>query len=280
MAPSSVVKLIRGDEVVRVRIVSLSDFEEICYNVTRTFGCEVLRSSSIWYSAKQGCFQRLTGDSVAEFASLQKAGPGADGISRPLRLYVLEDSFSGELQKLASSQTEGESQSLESLLSETAELQKVLAASAADARERLSHVLNVYEAKLRPVMADGNCQFRALSAQLFDFSEAQHEKVRELVVGQLRAKPTWYEGYVQGCYDEYVERLAKNGEWGDHVTLQAASDVLGCEIHVLTDLPGSACVELQPREPRPAKSGVAPARPLCLTFLTEVHYDSAEFQTD
>lgn len=67
--------------------------------------------------------------------------------------------------------------------------------------------------------------------------------------------------------------MQREGEWGDNVTLQAASDLLGCEIRVLTDQPGAGgVVEVQPLE---SMTG-ARQRPLCLTFLTEVHYDSAE----
>eukprot|EP00418_Pyrodinium_bahamense_P050590 CAMPEP_0179164366 /NCGR_PEP_ID=MMETSP0796-20121207/80655_1 /TAXON_ID=73915 /ORGANISM="Pyrodinium bahamense, Strain pbaha01" /LENGTH=87 /DNA_ID=CAMNT_0020866799 /DNA_START=68 /DNA_END=329 /DNA_ORIENTATION=+ len=68
--------------------------------------------------------------------------------------------------------------------------------------------------------------------------------------------------------------MERDGEWGDNVSLQAASDMLGCKIHVLTDVPGSECVELQPVEP---VAGAA-QRALCLTFITEVHYDAAEFE--
>jgi len=134
----------------------------------------------------------------------------------------------------------------------------------------LARVLDKYQVKLRPVEADGNCQFRALSVQLCG-DEAQHAVLRKRVTQHLRDRRERFEGYMLGEFEEYLERMERDGEWGDNVTLQAASDILSRDILVLTDRAGtSELLELHPE----IASEEEQRRPLCLAFLTEVHYDA------
>lgn len=159
---------------------------------------------------------------------------------------------------------------LQNALLASAELQEAREKSAAESRARLATVLDKYQVKLRPVDADGNCQFRALSVQLCG-DEAQHAALRKRVTQHLRDRRERYEGYVLGQFDEYLERMERDGEWGDNVTLQAASDVLSRNILVLTDRSGtSELLELNPE----IASEEEQHQPLCLAFLTEVHYDA------
>ncbi|KAH7662850.1 Ubiquitinyl hydrolase 1 protein [Dioscorea alata] len=89
--------------------------------------------------------------------------------------------------------------------------------------QRLLDRLQLYELIELKVQGDGNCQFRALSDQFYRSPE-HHKFVRQQVVNQLKSHPEIYEGYVPMAYDEYLEKMSKSGEWGDHVTLQAAAD--------------------------------------------------------
>ncbi|GJS19980.1 OTU domain-containing protein [Tanacetum coccineum] len=82
--------------------------------------------------------------------------------------------------------------------------------------QRLSQRLHVYGLYEVRVSGDGNCQFRAISDQLYRSPE-YHKHVRKEVVKQLKEYRSLYEGYVPMKYK-------KTGEWGDHVTLQAAAD--------------------------------------------------------
>lgn len=66
---------------------------------------------------------------------------------------------------------------------------------------------------------DGNCQFRVLSDQLFG-EDTRHEYIRRRVVERLRQFPEEYEPYVPGNYQDYVDGMAVDGSWGDHITLQ------------------------------------------------------------
>ncbi|KAG6510018.1 hypothetical protein ZIOFF_028026 [Zingiber officinale] len=89
--------------------------------------------------------------------------------------------------------------------------------------QRLLDRLKLYDFVELKVQGDGNCQFRALSDQFYRTPE-HHKFVRDQVVDQLKSHREVYEGYVPMPFDEYLRKMCKSGEWGDHVTLQAAAD--------------------------------------------------------
>jgi hypothetical protein len=159
---------------------------------------------------------------------------------------------------------------LERALLESASLYEASQVSDAEARARLQSVMDMHSAKVIPVEADGNCQFRALSQQLYG-DESQHDAIRANMVQWLKSKPEQYADFVHEPFDDYVERLACNGEWGDNVTLQAASDMLCREIHILTDQQAEF-VKVHPF----VKGAETPPAPLRLAFRAEVHYDAVE----
>ncbi|CAL5389468.1 unnamed protein product [Camellia sinensis] len=104
--------------------------------------------------------------------------------------------------------------------------------------QRLLDRLQLYDLVEHKVQGDGNCQFRALSDQFYRTPE-HHKFVRQQVVNQiiwilisvsmmvghwqLKSHRDTYEGYVPMEY-------ARSGEWGDHVTLQAAADSYSVKI--------------------------------------------------
>ncbi|KAG6516243.1 hypothetical protein ZIOFF_026698 [Zingiber officinale] len=122
-------------------------------------------------------------------------------------------------------------------------------------------------------------KFRALSDQLYRSSE-YHKHVRKEIVKQLKEFPLYYEGYVPMKYKRYYKKMAKSGEWGDHVTLQAAADKMllitiilliyvqfQAKICLLTSFRDMCFVEIVPQNQ-------APQRELWLSFWSEVHYNS------
>ncbi|KAM7258401.1 hypothetical protein ACFE04_014142 [Oxalis oulophora] len=111
--------------------------------------------------------------------------------------------------------------------------------------QRLLDRLQVYDLVECKVQGDGNCQFRALSDQFYRTPE-HHEFVRQQVVSQLESCPETYEGYVPMAYNDYLEKMSKNGEWGDHVTLQAAADSYGVKILVITSFKDTCYIEILP----------------------------------
>nr|XP_018676946.1 PREDICTED: OTU domain-containing protein DDB_G0284757-like isoform X2 [Musa acuminata subsp. malaccensis] len=132
--------------------------------------------------------------------------------------------------------------------------------------QRLLERLQLYDLVERKVQGDGNCQFRALSDQLYRTPE-HHEFVRQQIIAQLKSHPEIYEGYVPMTYGEYLNKLSKLGEWGDHVTLQAAADSYGVKIFVITSFKYTCYIEILPSV---QKSN----RVIFLSFWAEVHYNS------
>ncbi|XP_059628334.1 OVARIAN TUMOR DOMAIN-containing deubiquitinating enzyme 9 isoform X2 [Cornus florida] len=111
--------------------------------------------------------------------------------------------------------------------------------------QRLLDRLQLYDLVELKVQGDGNCQFRALSDQIYRTTE-HHKFVREGVVNQLKSHPELYEGYVPMAFDDYLKNISKTGEWGDHVTLQAAADSYGVKIFVITSFKDTCYIEILP----------------------------------
>uniref|UniRef100_A0A0D6QWB6 ubiquitinyl hydrolase 1 n=1 Tax=Araucaria cunninghamii TaxID=56994 RepID=A0A0D6QWB6_ARACU len=132
--------------------------------------------------------------------------------------------------------------------------------------QRLIERLHTYGLSELKVSGDGNCQFRALSDQLYN-SPDHHKHVRKEVVKQLKKYRSAYEGYVPMKYKRYYRKMRKSGEWGDHVTLQAAADRFEAKICLLTSFRDTCFVEIIPRQQ-------PPKRELWLSFWSEVHYNS------
>ncbi|KAI3470486.1 hypothetical protein Pfo_027149 [Paulownia fortunei] len=132
--------------------------------------------------------------------------------------------------------------------------------------QRLLNRLQLYDLVELKILGDGNCQFRSLSDQIYRTPE-HHKFVREQVVNQLKSRAELYENYVPMAYGEYVKKMSKNGEWGDHITLQAAADWFGIKIFIITSFKDTCYIEILPQT---QKSN----RIIFLSFWAEVHYNS------
>ena len=122
-----------------------------------------------------------------------------------------------------------------------------------------------------PVDGDGNCQFRALAHQLSG-DASRHAAVRARVATQLRAAADRYSGFVSddrdAGFDAFVARLATDGEWGDHVTLQAAADAYGVVIVLVTSYEHRGILRVEPAARSPGD------RTIWVAFWAEIHYAS------
>lgn len=132
--------------------------------------------------------------------------------------------------------------------------------------ESLLERLGTYGLAEYQIEGDGNCQFRALADQIFRNPD-YHKHVRKAVVKQLKEFRKHYEGYVPMEYKVYLKKMKRSGEWGDHVTLQAAADRFAAKICLLTSFRDTCLVEIVPRD-------ATPTRELWLSFWCEVHYNS------
>uniref|UniRef100_A0A5B7AWF5 ubiquitinyl hydrolase 1 n=1 Tax=Davidia involucrata TaxID=16924 RepID=A0A5B7AWF5_DAVIN len=132
--------------------------------------------------------------------------------------------------------------------------------------QRLLDRLQLYQLVEFKVQGDGNCQFRALSDQIYRTPE-HHKFVRQQIVNQLESYPEIYEGYVPMAYGDYLKKMSESGQWGDHVTLQAAADSYGLKIFVITSFKDTCYIEILPNVQRSE-------RVISLSFWAEVHYNS------
>mmetsp|Transcript_66190 Transcript_66190/g.158318 ORF Transcript_66190/g.158318 Transcript_66190/m.158318 type:complete len:244 (+) Transcript_66190:103-834(+) len=125
------------------------------------------------------------------------------------------------------------------------------------------------DVKVKKVRADGNCQFRALAVQIYG-NEDRHAEVRKAVVQQLYANKEVYTPFLDEPFADYMASMAKPGNWGDHVTLQAAADWSQRKIIVLADDPAKG-VTLHPRFCSKASASM---KPIYLAYVSGVHYDA------
>ncbi|OEL26684.1 hypothetical protein BAE44_0012297, partial [Dichanthelium oligosanthes] len=102
------------------------------------------------------------------------------------------------------------------------------------------------------IEGDGNCQFRALADQIFR-NPNYHKHVRKAIMKQLKEFRKQYESYVPMEYKVYLKRMKRSGEWGDHLTLQAAADRFGAKICLLTSFKDTCLIEIVPRDLTPTK---------------------------
>eukprot|EP00698_Gefionella_okellyi_P007820 TRINITY_DN1910_c0_g1_i4.p1 TRINITY_DN1910_c0_g1~~TRINITY_DN1910_c0_g1_i4.p1 ORF type:complete len:353 (-),score=64.77 TRINITY_DN1910_c0_g1_i4:83-1141(-) len=124
--------------------------------------------------------------------------------------------------------------------------------------------------KLRSVeiLGDGNCQFRALSSQLFAAIK-YHLELRAAAVKEISEHKDFYACFLENGenIDDYLARMAKAGEWGDQLTLQAIANRLGVAIHVISSK-GQNFITLQEPDGKPVR------KELYLSYVNWVHYNS------
>ena len=142
----------------------------------------------------------------------------------------------------------------------------------AGARRRLSSLLLAYSLTELRVRGDGNCQYRSLAVAIYG-RESDHDVVREIVVAQLARDPLRYRDFVLDVgWTDYVAGVAELNTWGDHITLQAASDAYGLQINLLTSFASEPMIEVRPLKQKSA-------RVVWLSFWAEVHYNAIAVPT-
>ena len=99
---------------------------------------------------------------------------------------------------------------------------------------------------------DGNCQFWALCFWLNRLGIHRSAKtVREEIINYLTNNPNNSEGmplelFAATPWGEYLHSMAKNGTYGDQITLQAAADLYNIEIVVVSTLGPDATAVISP----------------------------------
>ena len=106
--------------------------------------------------------------------------------------------------------------------------------------------------------SDGNCQFGALCFWLNRLGiHRSAETVREEIIKYLTNNPSNSEGmplelFAATPWVEYLHSMAKNGTYGDQITLQVAADLYNIEIVVVSTLGPDATAVISPASSTPA----------------------------
>ena len=155
-------------------------------------------------------------------------------------------------------------------------LNRVLRESARQSPERqlLRRRLDGLGLRENEVDGDGNCQFRAIADQLYG-SPDRYAEVRAKIVEHLRSNVPLYSGFVHDIqYDAYIENMGLDGNWGDHLTLIAASNVYDLEIRVYTSYDRNWKLVTRPTDDGNIR------RAIQLSFYAELHYNSVHPMTN
>jgi OTU domain-containing protein 5 len=78
---------------------------------------------------------------------------------------------------------------------------------------------------------DGNCLFRSISDQLYG-DEKYYDDIRKLCMDYIEHEKIFFQDYVAGDIEEYIEKKRRDGEWGDDIEIQAISEIYARPIEI------------------------------------------------
>ncbi|WIA10651.1 hypothetical protein OEZ85_010831 [Tetradesmus obliquus] len=143
-------------------------------------------------------------------------------------------------------------------------------ASVVSGQQRLVQRLARLRLEEQLSVADGNCQFRSVSEQLYGTQEF-HGFVRQQAVNHIKANPASYATFLGEDFAYYCVGMAQDGTWGDELTLRAICDSFGVAVHVVTSEQRNWYLRY---EPLSYKSRLE----VFLTYIAPMHYNSLRRQ--
>jgi len=120
---------------------------------------------------------------------------------------------------------------------------------------------------------DGNCQFSSIADQIYGSWEA-HSTVRRTIIEHITRYPDYYRRFLPYNFDAYLAYMSQLGMWGDNVTLQAASNLWGVNINLITSSKENTVLELVPNADLTEADPTVETKTIWLSFLGELHYNS------
>ncbi|CAK9042468.1 OVARIAN TUMOR DOMAIN-containing deubiquitinating enzyme 11 (OTU domain-containing protein 11) (Deubiquitinating enzyme OTU11), partial [Durusdinium trenchii] len=122
--------------------------------------------------------------------------------------------------------------------------------------------------------ADGNCQFRSVSFELYG-SQAFHAHVRARAIGYIKGHMEEFSMFFETPQElrAYIREMSADRTWGDELTLKAISEAFSTVIHVLTSTKGFGgfFLEYMPRSASDEHDMLKPHA--FMTYLSPVHYN-------
>lgn len=96
----------------------------------------------------------------------------------------------------------------------------------------MSEIVNTNNFKCISILPDGNCQYRSVSYCLSK-SENLYKRVKKNAIEYIIENKDTFLNYIYDItFDEFIENISEENEWGDEITLLAISLYLGIEINV------------------------------------------------
>ncbi|QDZ20496.1 putative OTU-like cysteine protease [Chloropicon primus] len=147
-----------------------------------------------------------------------------------------------------------------------------------NAKARLSRRLERLNLQLRSTQGDGNCQFRAISFQLFG-TEDLYEMVRERSVSYLEEQEEGYQDFFGGRKDfkRYIYNMRLDKTWGDEMTLCGAANAFECVINVITSESSNWFLQYWPKD-MDASTNAEGTKEIFVGYTFPLHYDGISGQ--
>jgi OTU domain-containing protein 3 len=86
---------------------------------------------------------------------------------------------------------------------------------------------------IKEVEGDGNCLFRSVCEQL-EGNEDNHKKYREICIEYMKSHKEDFEPFIEDdqTFDDYVEEMSKDKEWGGNLEIYALSKALQVNFYI------------------------------------------------
>mmetsp|Transcript_105475 Transcript_105475/g.304890 ORF Transcript_105475/g.304890 Transcript_105475/m.304890 type:complete len:487 (-) Transcript_105475:4055-5515(-) len=127
--------------------------------------------------------------------------------------------------------------------------------------------------RVNVVKGDGNCMFRSIADQL-EGNPQEHATYRDAIVQYINDRREDFEPFMEDDekFDAYIARMGRDGEWGGHQELFAASQHYNCNI-VVHQL---AAPRFEIHAPVPSLARAT----LHMSYHGEMHYNSVRQADD
>ncbi|EJW79009.1 hypothetical protein WUBG_10081, partial [Wuchereria bancrofti] len=123
---------------------------------------------------------------------------------------------------------------------------------------------------IKPVRGDGACLFRAVADQIYG-DEEMHDDVRRLCMDYMEKNSDHFSQFVTEDFHDYVTRKRRRDAHGNHVELQAISEIFSRPIEIY-----EYCTE--PRNISSSRLDSSPSAepnpPIRLSYHGAIHYNS------
>ncbi|CAE7802538.1 OTU11 [Symbiodinium sp. CCMP2592] len=132
---------------------------------------------------------------------------------------------------------------------------------------------------------DGNCQFRSMAFNLFG-KQDYHASPRQAAVKHMKKHSDFFGVFFEtgAEFSRYLQNMARNGTWGDELTLRAVVEAYGCVAHVVTSEPTNWHLVYEPEglDPPDLNIAICPKgvgmpksrKRIFLSYISPIHYNA------